>query len=286
MDQLIHPDWLQANLDEPDLRVLDCTVLFERIAGVLHVESGRAKWAEGHLPGSNFVDLVCDLSDQTTELRFMMPPASQVASVMESVGVGDGTRVVLYDADKNMWAARVWWMLRSLGFDSVGVLDGGLNRWTAEGYSLSTGPASEPPTARFVVRPRPGFFVDKGDVVAAIDDKNTCVINALSAEQHNGENDDYGRRGHIPGAINVPAVSLVDADTHAYLNLDTLREIFSPALASGPGRTITYCGGGIAAASNLFALRMLGVENVAIYDASMSEWGCDYSLPLTVESSG
>ena len=124
MNQLVQPDWLEANLDAPDLRILDCTVIFERTAGVLNLDSGIEIWEEGHIPRSAHVDLVFDLADRNTDLQFMMPPPGQVAEVMESVGVGDGTRVVAYDREKNMWSARLWWVLRSLGFDDVGVLDG------------------------------------------------------------------------------------------------------------------------------------------------------------------
>jgi thiosulfate/3-mercaptopyruvate sulfurtransferase len=284
MDQLISPDWLRANLDSPDLRVLDCMVVFERVDGVLIVESGIERWRTGHIPGSAHVDLVSDLADASTDLRFMMPPTAQVAKVMESVGVGDGTRVVLYDADKNMWAARVWWMLRSLGFDAAGVLDGGLRRWTNEARPVTTDPSPVHPTATFTMRQRAGYFVDKNDVLEAIDDSGTRIVNALAAAQHNGLTDDYGRRGHIPGAVNVPAVSLVDDQTHAYVGLDDLRSRARSVLDSPTAKTITYCGGGISAASGAFALTLLGVQNVAIYDASMGEWGYDESLPLTVPS--
>ena len=284
MDQLIQPDWLEANLEASDLRILDCSVVFERVDGVLNVESGYQRWSRGHIPGSAHVDLVTDLADQTSELRFMMPPSEQIVSVMESVGIGEGTRVVLYDSDKNMWAARVWWMLHSLGFDRAGVLDGGLARWKAEARSLSTDPAPEHPASVFVAHPRTGIFVDKHDVLAAIDDETTLIVNALPEAFHRGESNDYGRPGHIPTSVNVPAGDLVDDDTHAYVEPDELRRRAEQAVESGAERTITYCGGGISAASTALALSMLGVENIAIYDASLGEWASDPSLPLTVPS--
>ncbi len=284
MDYLVSPDWLEDNRSHPDLRILDCTVVFERTDGILTVEGGLGRWASGHIPGSHHLDLLEDLADPMTELRFMMPPIGQIVSVLEPLGVGEGTRVVLYDSDKNMWAARVWWMLRSLGFDDAAVLDGGLKRWASEGRLVSTVPSPKPPRARFVPRPQSGFFVDKAEVLAAIQDDDTCIVNALSQTQHNGENDDYGRRGHIPGALNVPAASLVDDDTHAYIAPEKLRERFSHVLDSGATKTITYCGGGISASSNAFVLSLLGVNHVAIYDASMGEWGYDHSLPLVDRS--
>lgn len=281
MEQLVDPAWLAGEMGAPDLRILDCSVVFERHDGVLTVGSGLSKWAEGHIPGSAHADLVADLSDQASEMRFMMPPAAQFAAVMEGKGVGDGTRVVLYDDDRNMWAARVWWMLRAFGFDEAAVLDGGRARWTVEGRELTTDPPIER-QAVFTPKPRPGLLVDKVAVLAATRDDDTCIVNALSAAHHNGESDDYGRRGHIPTSINMPAADLVDPDTHAYLDLAALRARFAPVLDSPAGRVITYCGGGISAASDAFALTLLGADDVAIYDASMGEWGVDPSLPLVV----
>ena len=284
MDQLIQPGWLYANLGAPDLRVLDCTVVFERTDGLLTIESGRERWTRGHLPGSAHVDLLTDLADQTTELRFMMPPAEQFTSVMESVGVGEGTRVVLYDSDKNKWATRVWWMLRAMGFDEAGVLDGGLRRWKATGRCLTTDPAPDHPPTLFAARPRPGVFVDKDAVLAAIDDDAVVIIDALTPAQHNGDTKDYARRGHIPTSVNIPAISLVDDGNYAYAGADELRRRVAPALEPGTQRTINYCGVGISATSTAFALSLLGVDEIAIYDASLDEWARDPSLPLTLRS--
>ena len=286
MDKLVQPDWLEENLSAPDVRILDCSVVFERIDGVLNIESARERWNQEHLPGSVHVDLMTELSDETSELRFMMPSNQQIVSVMRRVGVGEGTRAVLYDFDKNMWAARVWWMLHSLGFDKAGILDGGLRRWKAEGRSVTADPAPQHPEATFVVRPRPGIFVGKDDVLAAIGDDDVAIVDALPPAFYSGVVNEYGRRGHIPTAVNVPAGSLADNRTHAYAEPDELRRLAAPALESGTGKTIAYCGGGISAASTAFALSLLGVEQLSIYDGSMGEWAGDPSLPLEVSPAG
>jgi thiosulfate/3-mercaptopyruvate sulfurtransferase len=172
-------------------------------------------------------------------------------------------------------------MLRAFGFDDAAVLDGGLRAWRAEGRPTSDGPAPER-SATFLPRPRPGLFVGKDEVLAAIGDGATCLVNALSAEQHRGEAVDYARPGHIPGAANVPAAALVEPETHRYLGLDQLRDHFAPVLDGGPRRVVTYCGGGIAASSDAFTLHRLGFEDVGVYDASLQEWASDPSLPLVV----
>ena len=278
---LVETDWLEANLDNPELRVLDCTTFLRRgDDGRLHAESGRDAWAESHIPGSVFADLPGDLSDKSAELRFMMPPPEQFAEAMSAYGVGEGTRAILYDRAAGMWAARIWWMLRAFGFDNAAILNGGWKKWTAEGRATSSEPASYP-RASFVPHPRPELIASRDEVLAATSDDATCVINALSEEQHRGEGaSPYGRPGRISSSVNVPANSLVDPETNAYLPIEVLRERFSGVGATEAGKVITYCGGGIAASNDAFALSLLGVDNVAIYDASLSEWAADDSLPM------
>lgn len=284
-EYLVSTDWLQQHLADPDLRILDSTVFLHRSAdgGLLVRESGRANWEAGHIPNSAFADLTVDLADPATNLPYMMPPAEQFAAVMERLGVGEGTRVVCYDAVSTMWAARLWWMLRSLGFEHAAVLDGGLKKWQAEGRSLSTEPAPVGPAARFVARSRPAAWAAKGDVLAALADGATCIVNALSPDQHRGEGpNSYGRPGHIPGSVNISAAYLLDPATNAYLPADRLHELFTETGALARDRVITYCGGGIAASSDAFILTLLGHEHVAVYDGSLSEWAVDPSLPLEV----
>jgi thiosulfate/3-mercaptopyruvate sulfurtransferase len=278
---LVETDWLAAHLDDPELRVLECTtILHPRPEGGFRAESGRATWAAGHIPRSGFADLTGDLCDRTSKLLYMMPPAEQMAAVMGRLGVGEGTRVVLYDRAVNMWAARVWWMLRAVGFDAAAVLNGGWRKWTAEGRPTSTEPCAYP-AARFVARPRPDLFVGKEAVLAGLGHRATCVVNALSEAQHRGVGGvAYGRPGRIAGSANVPAQSLVDPATHAYLPAAVLRERFAAAGVLDAGRVITYCGGGIAASSDAFVLTLLGHDAVSVYDASLSEWAADPSLPM------
>ena len=279
-EYLVQTDWLAEHLDDPSLRVLECTTILHPMPdGGYRAESGRATWAAGHIPRSGFADLTGELSDSTSSLRFMMPPAEQLAAAMGKLGVGDGTRVVLYDRAVNMWAARVWWMLRAVGFDNAAILNGGWRKWTLEGRPVSTEPCRYPP-AKLVARPRPQLFADKSAVLAGVGDTATCILNALTEEQHRGTGGvHYGRPGRIAGSANVAARSLVDS-THAYLPLDELRKRFADAGVLASGRVITYCGGGIAASSDAFVLAMLGHDNVAVYDASLSEWARDPSLPM------
>lgn len=284
---LASTEWLADHLDDPALRILECTVFLRPNqsgrTGYVAV-SGRDEWSKAHIPGSVFADLTEELSDRSHALRFMMPSAQQFKEMMERYGVGDRTSVVLYDRQANMWAARVWWMLRAFGFDNARVLDGGWTRWTAQGHAISNDPGSTP-SATFTPSPRPNLIADREDVLAAMASGQTCIVNALNSAQHRGDVAPYGRPGRISGSVNVPAMGshgLVDPTTQLYPSIAEIRRRFEEAGAEPGQRLITYCGGGIAASSAAFAATMAGYEDVAVYDASLSEWAADPSLPMQV----
>ena len=286
-EHLVETDWLARNLGDPSLRILDCTVFLRRPEGdagagrgAWRSESGLAQWSEGHIPGSVFADLISELSDSSSKLPFTMPPAGQFEAAMSRLGVGPGTRVVCYDGNLSMWAARVWWMLRAFGFDNAAVLNGGWRKWTTEGRPVSQEAAGYPP-AEFVARPRPDLIATRDDVLAAIGDGESCIVDALTESQFQGHRPSpYGRPGRIASAVNVSAIAMVEPETHAYLPADKLRERFAAVGSTSAERVITYCGGGIAASSDAFILTLLGHERVAVYDGSLSEWAPDASLPM------
>jgi thiosulfate/3-mercaptopyruvate sulfurtransferase len=282
VDALVSTDRLAEELGAADLRVFDCTVFLRRSDdGPYRAEPGRADFEAGHIPGSAFLDQVAELSDPDSELRFTALDPDRLAAAFAARGVGDTSRVVLYDRAFNMWATRVWWLLRSIGFDRASVLDGGWKAWTAEDREQATGPGATHPPADLTARPRPGLIVGRAEVEAATTDGNVCLVNALSPQVHDGSDTSYGRGGHIPSSRNVYAVSLVDPDTHRYRPVDELRTTFDGAEV-GDGRIITWCGGGIAATSDAFVLTaLLGRDDVGIYDGSLSEWVAA-DLPLEV----
>ncbi len=267
--------WLEDHLEDSDLRILDATVDIDVSTG--KIEGGRPQWERGHVPGSAFADLLVDLSEPDDRFAFTTPSANRFAAAIGRLGVGDETRVVIYDARESMWAARLWWLLRTYGFDDAAVLDGGWVAWVAENRPISSDP-SAPAGATFTPRPRPGLIVGKNEMQGALGDANTCIVDALGPREYRGEVAFYGRPGHLPGAVNVPARRLLDRDTQRFRPLPELRELFQAPL--GAERTITYCGGGIAASSDAFALTLLGHRNVAVYDGSMAEWAADATLPL------
>jgi thiosulfate/3-mercaptopyruvate sulfurtransferase len=194
-----------------------------------------------------------------------------------ALGIADNSHVVIYDRRENMWAARLWWMLRSVGFDNAAVLDGGWAAWRQASFPSCSEPCGYSP-ATFHPTTRPGLFVGKQDVLAAIDDPEVCLINALGRRQHRGEVNEYGRRGHIPNSRNVTAWEILDRKTQRYRPLPELRRKVGDALDAN--RIITYCGAGAAACSLAHVLIRLGHPNVAVYDGGLLEWCADRRLPL------
>jgi thiosulfate/3-mercaptopyruvate sulfurtransferase len=272
---------LERRLGEPGLRVLDCTThLIPDPKIVYQVVPGRADFEQGHIPGAQFVDIQADVSDNTHRLRFMRPSAAAFAAAMARFGVGEGTRVVTYSTTTPQWATRVWWLLRVFGFDDAAVLDGGFQKWRREGRPIETGPVRPRPAGDFVVREERPLMADKEAVLAAIGNGAVCTLNALSPEQHTGTGgNSYGRPGRIKGSVNLPAAQLIDPATGAFLPAAEMRRRFDAVGAFGK-EVITYCGGGIAASADAFALVMLGHPDVRLYDASLSEWATDPALPM------
>lgn len=238
-DTLVSTDWLAEHLGDPELVVADCTI-FLRMGDDGYVsESGRANFEDTHIPGAVFADLNEALVDATSNLRYAVPTPDHFGAAMEHLGVSDSTRVVLYDDNNSMWAARVWWMLRWIGFDNAALLDGGLKAWKAAGRPTEAGPSSPTPAApgSLTLSPRPRLIADKDEVMSAMADGATCLIDSLPAPVFNGEVQPYARPGHIPGAINIPATSMVDAETGLFRPAEQIRAM----LPDRPeARTVAY----------------------------------------------
>ena len=281
MDTLVTTEWLNRHLDDPELVVLDCTVRTEMDnGGGFSNVSGRADYSAGHIPTAGFADLTGDLCDGNSPIEFAVPTPEQFCTAMGALGVGDDSRVVLYDASYSAWAARVWWMLRWVGFDHAALLDGGYKAWKDEDRPLSTEPARRVAKQLNAVL-RPELIADRDEVLAAVNDGAVCLIDTLTEVYYRGEQTLYGRPGHIPGASNTSALELIDESGH-YRSHDELAALFD---GDRNARTITYCGGGIAASSSAFIMTRLGFTDVAVYTASLQEWAADPANPMVVETS-
>ena len=283
-EYLVETDWLAAHLGDPKLIVLDCTTHLIPDPKITYtVKPGREDFEKGHIASAQFLDLQADLSDNAAlPLRFMLPKPADFAAAMRRFGISDDSKIVTYSTANPQWATRVWWVLRVYGFDAAAVLNGGFQKWTKEGRAVEAGLAKERPAGSFSERAARKLMADKHDVLAAIGDGAVCTINALQAAQHAGAGGNtYGRPGRIKGSVNVPTVGLIDPASNTFLPPAQLRAQFDHVHAFDK-QVITYCGGGIAASATAHALVMLGHPDVRLYDASMSEWAIDDSLPMEV----
>jgi thiosulfate/3-mercaptopyruvate sulfurtransferase len=277
---------LSSYLDDPALRLFDTTVTLVRPpeGGPYAVESGRPAYEREHIPGAVFADIPGELSDPESPFPFTLPAAEHFAAAAGRLGIRPGTHVVVYAQDTPMWATRLWWQLRFFGFDAVSVLDGGLPAWRAAGMPTSDSPASYD-AASFVAEPRREWLARREEIEAVVASGNgaTCLVNALTPPVFRGEGpSSYSRPGRIPGSVNAPWTHLIDPDTNRFRAPADLRQTLEAAGALGSAPVIAYCGGGISATVDLFALSLVGREDARLYDGSLTEWTRDPALPVEV----
>ena len=278
MDTLVTAKWLKHHIDDSDLVILDCTVVTlpdENDARGLHNVSGRPDYELGHIPNAGFADIKADLCKSNDPVEFDLLSPEQFSASMGELGVGDNSHVVLYDANYTGWAARVWWMLRWVGFDNAAILDGGLSAWTSSGYELSLESVSRS-TQELSPKPRPEVIALHNEVLTSIGNEAIILIDTLPEEFYRGEISLYPRPGHIPDAVNINGLSLLDKTGHL-LKQDELAAMHA---FDRNTRIITYCGGGIVASTDAFVLTRLGFNNVAVYMASLEEWTADPNNPM------
>ncbi len=233
---------------------------------------GRREYAEAHIPGAVFVDLDTVLTGDSGPGRHPLPTPQEFAADLGALGIGPETPVVAYDAAGGSIAARLWWMLRSIGHEQVAVLDGGIQAWVRAGHPVTT----EIPSITPVDYPARAAWSGVADVeyVKAAAGRHT-VIDARAPERYRGDFEPIDpRAGHIPGAINLPHSGNLDHDG-LHLPADSLRRRFA---AATPG-TIVYCGSGITACANLLALDVAGLHRGLLYEGSWSDWSSHPDLP-------
>ncbi|HEU5286615.1 MAG TPA: sulfurtransferase [Sphingomicrobium sp.] len=271
MDDLVSTRWLADNLGAPDLVVLDAS-LFMPASG----RDARAEFLAAHIPGARFLD-IDEQSDKANPAPHMLPPAEEFGSAMEALGVGRGDRIVVYDNSPLRSAARGWFMLRHFGTERVAVLDGGFEKWLAEGRPVESG---EPPPrpARFAAIERPGEVVSKDEVRAGLD---AVLLDARGQGRFEGSEPDPRpgvAAGHIPGARNLPFAQLYNEDGTLRARGELARA-FATAGADPSAPFVASCGSGVTASSLIFAAHLLGNCETRLYDGSWSEWGADPSTP-------
>ncbi|HEY0115053.1 MAG TPA: 3-mercaptopyruvate sulfurtransferase [Allosphingosinicella sp.] len=276
MGSLVSTDWLARELGAADLRIVDAT---HRLSG--SGRDARAEYEAAHIPGAVYFDLA-DISDADNPLPNMMPPPHKFASRMQSLGIGDGSRIVVYDDSPLHSASRAWWMLRSFGAMRVAILDGGFAKWRAEGRPVESG-RPQVRHGHFTPLPDPAAVADKPFMLANLERKSHQVLDARPAARFSGDAaDPHGvPSGHIPGSANLPQDRLFN-DDNRFKQGEALRAEFDAAGIDLDKPLVTTCGSGVTAAILLFGAHLLGKDDVKLYDGSWSEWGADPDTPKAI----
>lgn len=265
---LISAAELAARLDDPRWRIIDCRFDLKQ------PEVGEAVYREGHIPGALYAHLERDLSGPVTQAsgRHPLPDPQQLRETLSAWGVDRDTRVICYDAQANAYAARLWWLLRWLGHERVAVLDGGLRAWRSCDYPLDAAPPRVSPRL-FTGTPRADMAVTTQELVARIENKRLCLIDARTPERFAGEKEPIDAvAGHIPGARNLPYQTNLDSGD-CYLPPEALKKMYARLLDEySPEQCVVMCGSGVTACHSLLALELAGMSGAKLYAGSWSEW--------------
>lgn len=278
----VSTEWLAAHLGDPGVRVVDVRGKVLPPGAKPRYLPKRGDYEAAHVPGAVFVDWTRDIVDPSDPVPMQVAAPGPFAAKMSELGIGDDALVVTYDDYDHIFAGRLAWALRYYGHEAVRVLDGGWARWLAEGRPKSSD-APSPAPAVFTARARPALRRTAGEMAAALGRADVVLIDARPADQYTGAVTAAARAGHIPGAINVPYARLVDATTGRFLPSEHLARVFRDSgvdVDHLPREVIVYCNGGVSCTVPLNALRLLGRDDVAVYDGSWNEWGQDPSLPI------
>lgn len=271
LESLVSTQWLAEHLGEPDLVVVDSSWHMPATG-----RSGRDEYLQAHIPGARFLDIDA-VSDTSNPLPHMLPTAGAFGRAMEELGVGSGDRIVVYDNSPLRSAARGWFTLRHFGARNVAILDGGFQKWVAEGRPTESGEA-ERRSARFDSAERADEVVTKEQILpgagcAFIDARGKARFEGTEPEPRAGI-----ASGHIPGARNMPYSALYNEDG-TFRSREQLRALFEQAGADPGQAFVASCGSGVTAAALVFAAHLLGHDDGKLYDGSWSEWGADPQTP-------
>jgi thiosulfate/3-mercaptopyruvate sulfurtransferase len=282
MNTLVTTDWLHAERGAPDLLIFDATK-FLPVPPPGVQRDGAAEFLACHIPGARYFDIDA-IADDATDLPHMVPAAGRFARLAGALGIGNTSRIVFYDNNDMMWAARGWWLMGLFGHDRAAVLDGGLAKWRAEGRLTESGTPA--PAAPAIFRPdfRAARLRGIGDMLANVQSQAEQVIDARGAARFRAEAPEPRpgmRGGHIPGSVNVPYGDLLTAEKTLRPPAE-LRARYAGAGIDGSKPVVTSCGSGVSASLLTLALHQAGLPMGALYDGSWSEWGGRPDTPIEV----
>lgn len=283
---LVETAWLADHLNDPLVRIVDMRGYVrsvQREDGVQDAEyvGARDEYAQEHIPGAVYLDWSSDIVDPNDPVTAQIAPAARFAEKLGRLGIGDQHLVVAYDEHPaSQFATRLWWALNYYGHKQVVVLNGGLPKWKREQRPLESTIPNYPTTA-FTAVAQPELRATAAEVLALLNQPQVSLVDARDTGQYTGQLvRGAGRRGHIPGAINLPREELIDPTNGTFRSSEELQRIFSAANVTPEQHVVAYCNGGVAATTVLFSLAMLGYPRLTNYDGSWNEWGIREDLPV------
>ena len=272
---LVSTNWAREHLDDPTVRFLE-----------VDVDTGA--YDTGHLPGATGINWQSQLTDP---VRRDLVSSEELQSLLRAAGVNDDTTIVLYGDNNNWFAAWAYWQLRYQGLDNVRLLDGGRIKVEADGLALTTDSPSH--TAGGITLPdqsREELRAYRQQVIDGIGSSDRDLVDVRSPEEFRGElaapahlpQEAAQRRGHIPGAVNVPWSTAV-AEDGTFKPIEQLRELYAAKGVTGDDEVVAYCRIGERSSHTWFVLHeLLGYRNVRNYDGSWTEYGSLVGVPIEV----
>lgn len=276
--QLISPEHLSKRLQQSDLRILDCRFALD------DPDYGQRSYAEAHIPGARYADLERDLSGEVVPGvtgRHPLPRPQHLIEKLRNWGLNNDSDIVLYDDGPGAFAARAWWLLAWLGKrDGVYLLDGGFEAWREAGLPLDSSVPADM-AGNFSGQPDDSLIMDATQLSSRLDTPDLPLIDARALPRFLGEVEPIDPvAGHIPGASCAPFTENLDA-TGRFLQPNELHARFDRLLAGrAPETLVAYCGSGVTACHNLFALCLAGYPLAKLYPGSWSEWITDSQRPV------
>ncbi len=265
---IVSTDWLEQHLEAPDVRIIDSSWYFPQ-----EKRNAEQEFLECHIPGASFFD-IDKIKDNDSDLPHMLPPSEMFNSTVRKLGIGDGHKVVIYDALGMRSAARLWWMFKVFGYSDVVVLDGGFPKWVKENRSI-TADLNEKEIRHLTIYEDKSIVADRDDVLRATKLNHCSIIDARSEGRFMGtapEPRSGLRSGSIENSINVPYETLLNED-FTFKKKREILDIFSKKGVVFNNYIITTCGSGVTAAVLYLALDEIGCSKISLYDGSWAEWG-------------
>jgi thiosulfate/3-mercaptopyruvate sulfurtransferase len=275
-DALVSTNWLEDNLENPNVRIIDGTCFLPNVP-----RDPVAEYKAEHIPGAVFFDINA-ISDAANPLPHMVPSADVFSSKVRKLGISDRNKIIVYDRLGFFAGPRVWWTFRAFGHTDIAVLNGGLPKWLQEGRPVTDAQTVLPP-GHFTARFDPNLLRDMAQVMENLTSKKEVVVDGRPLDRFEGKAPEPRaglKCGHIPGSFSLMPAQLIDPETKAVLPVDALTEQFIQAGADPHQAMLTTCGSGVAASAISLARYLLTGEIAPVYDGSWSEWGAAENTPV------